>query len=212
MPAALFTIGHSTHASAHFIGLLKRHDVTAVCDVRSQPYSRYNPQYNHETIAGELKDNNISYVFLGRELGARSTNSNCYTDGKLQFDKLSNEPLFQQGLVRLKQGIGKYTIALMCAEKDPITCHRTILVTRQLRTEFTIKHILEDGRIESNTEAETRLLDMFMLNVQTDLVRDVSQSSEIEEAYNRQSQKIAYERKHDNKHDNQHDRQHDGQH
>lgn len=194
MSPTLFTVGHSTHDSADFIGLLKQHEVNAVCDVRSHPYSKYNPQYNRETIAGELKVNDIQYVFLGKELGARSENPDCYADGKVQFAQLAKEPLFQKGLTRLRQGIEKYAVALMCAEKDPITCHRTILVTRQLRNEFIIQHILEDGGIESNDEAETRLLNMFMLNRQADLVRDVNNVSEIDEAYERQSRKIAYQR------------------
>ena len=192
----LFTIGHSTHATEHFVGLLKQHGVNAVCDVRSHPYSRYNPQYSREVIAGEIKNCGIHYVFLGKELGARSDNPDCYVDGKIQFKKLTDEPLFQQGLARLKQGTRQYSIALMCAEKDPITCHRTILVARQLRQEFTIKHILEDGRIESNLAAETRLRNL--LNIHPDLARDESQC--IEEAYDRQGGKIAYTKEHYGKH------------
>lgn len=188
MPTELFTVGHSTHTTEHFLGLLKRHGVTAVCDVRSQPYSRYNPQYNSEKIAGEMKRHGIAYVFLGKELGARNENPKCYAGGKIQFKKLAHEPLFEKGLARLKQGLREYVIALMCAEKDPITCHRTILVTRQLRQAFTIKHILEDGNIESNTDAETRLLEA--LNIHPDMVWDESQC--IEQAYDLQATKIAY--------------------
>ena len=188
MPAGLYTIGYSTHATEHLVGLLKQHGVDTVCDVRSQPYSRYNPQYNKATIAAELKNNNIIYVFLGKELGARSDNPDCYTNGRVQFEKIIDEPLFQQGLARLKKGMSQYSIALMCAEKDPITCHRTILVTRQLRREVAVNHILEDGSIESNTEAEARLMAVF--NIHPDLARDENQC--IEEAYNLQSKKIAY--------------------
>lgn len=188
MSTDLFTIGHSTHATDYFVGLLKQHKVTAVCDVRSHPYSRHNPQYNKEQIASALKANNISYVFLGKELGARSDNPRCYVNGKLHYEKLINEPLFQQGLARLKHGMSQYSIALMCAEKDPITCHRVIFVTRQIRLQFTIKHILEYGRIESNAEAETRLQNR--LHIYPDLVRTESQC--IENAYDLQGQKIAY--------------------
>lgn len=186
--AELFTVGHSTHSVAHFLGLLKRHNITAVCDVRSQPYSRYNPQYNKEKIASELKANGIAYVFLGKELGARSENLECYEEGKIQFRKLANETLFQAGLARLKKGMREYTIALMCAEKDPLICHRTILVARQLRQHLAIKHIREDGSIESQSEAETRLL--AVLNIHPDIVRDQSQC--LEQAYDVQGAKIGY--------------------
>ena len=188
MPAELYTIGHSTHTTDYFVGLLKQHGITAVCDVRSHPYSKHNPQYNREKIADEIKNHGIAYIFLGKELGARSDKSNCYVGGKIQFKKLAAEPLFQEGLARLKRGMKKYSIALMCAEKDPITCHRTILVTRQLQREFTIKHILADGRLENNAEAEKRLIDL--LKIEPDLIRDEYQC--IEDAYNLQGNKIAY--------------------
>ena len=188
MPDQLFTIGHSTHFTGDFVGMLKQKSIEVVCDVRSHPYSKYNPQYNKETIAGELKDNNIRYIFLGKELGARNDNPDCYANDKVQFQKLIHEPLFQQGLDRLRQGMRKYSIALMCAEKDPLTCHRTILVTRQLRREVVVSHILADGGIESNAEAEKRL--MNMLNIHPDLARNENQC--IEEAYDLQGQKIAY--------------------
>ncbi len=190
MSNELFTIGHSTHDAAYLFRLLKQHGVNAVCDVRSHPCSSYNPQYNREKIADEMKNHDITYIFLGKELGARSNNSNCYVDGKIQFGKLAADPLFQKGLARLKKGVKKYSIALMCAEKDPLICHRTILVARQLRREFTIKHILADGRVENNESTEKRL--MSLLNIQPDLIRNECQC--IEEAYDLQGSKIAYDK------------------
>lgn len=189
MSDALYTIGHSTHTVEQFIQLLKKHSVTAVCDVRSRPYSQYNPQFNREVLTRALEENNISYVFLGKELGARSENPDCYINGKVQYKYLANETIFRQGIDRLIQGMRQYTVALMCAEKDPLTCHRTILVCREIRsTVGEIKHILCSGEIETNYEAEKRLLtelrfepDMFM-----------SETECIEEAYDKQGKRIAY--------------------
>ena len=192
MSKKLFTIGHSTHTVKYFIDLLKRHSITAVCDVRSQPYSQYNPQFNRENLRKDLNNNNIEYVFLGKELGARSDNPNCYIDGKVQYNYLVDEPLFQQGINRLTQGMKQYSIALMCAEKDPITCHRMILVCREMRSiTDQINHILADGEIESNPEAENRL--MNMLRIVPDMFKNKSEC--IEEAYDKQGQRIAYVRK-----------------
>ncbi len=185
----LFTIGHSTHPVDYFIDLLKKHSITAVCDVRSYPYSKYNPQFNREALKEELKRNNIAYVFLGKELGARSDNPNCYIDGRVQYNYLVDEPSFQQGIIRLKKGMKKYSIALMCAEKDPITCHRTILVCREMRSHTKqIKHILANGEIETNQEAEERLL--TTLGIVPDMFKNKNEC--IEEAYDKQGKKIAY--------------------
>lgn len=185
----LFTIGHSTHAVDYFISLLKKHSINAVCDVRSHPYSKYNPQFNREVLKKELKRHNIAYVFLGKELGARSENPNCYIDGRVQYNYLVDEPSFQQGIIRLKKGMKQYSIALMCAEKDPITCHRTILVCREMRSHAKqIKHILANGGIETNLEAEKRLLNA--LGIVPDMFKNTNEC--IEEAYDKQGQKIAY--------------------
>ncbi len=80
----LYTIGHSTHTVDRFIELIRMHSIGVVCDVRSNPYSKFNPQYNRENIRRELKKDNISYVFLGRELGPRSDDPECYVDGNVQ--------------------------------------------------------------------------------------------------------------------------------
>ena len=189
MNTVLYTIGHSTHTVEKFIELLKKHGITAVCDVRSQPYSQFNPQFNRESLKKDLKQNDIEYVFLGKELGARSENPDCYIDGKVQYNYLVDEPLFQQGVSRLKNGMSKYSVALMCAEKDPITCHRMILVCREMRSIVNeIHHILSDGKIETNTDAEDRLL--RTLKIVPDMFKDKNRC--LEEAYDKQGSKIAY--------------------
>ena len=157
MSDTLYTIGHSNHPIEHLIGLLHQHKITAVCDIRSNPYSRYNPQFDREGLKVALETFGIAYVFLGRELGARSSDPSCYLYGKVQYTKLAQTPLFQEGLKRVRDGSTKYTLALMCAEKEPLDCHRTILVSRQLAAGFEIKHIHEDGHLELHEEALIRL-------------------------------------------------------
>lgn len=112
-PNFVFTIGHSTQPIERFIGLLEQHRITAVCDVRSAPYSRRNPQFNREKLKHSLHGFGISYVFLGKELGARTDDSSCYLDGKVQFDILASTALFRTGLERVREGIGNYQVALM---------------------------------------------------------------------------------------------------
>jgi uncharacterized protein (DUF488 family) len=186
----LFTIGHSNHSVEKLIELLHKYSITAVCDVRSHPFSKHNPQFNREPIQRELKNQNISYVFLGNQLGPRSDDSTCYKDGKVQYHLLAKTERFKQGLERIRKGMQSYRLALMCAEKDPIMCHRTILICRHLRSEeVEIKHILEDGSVESNNDSEKRLM-RFLKIPQLQLFDSTEEL--IQRAYDIQSEKIAY--------------------
>lgn len=190
MTGTLYTIGHSTQAIESFVQLLDEHDVSAVADVRSQPYSRINPQFNRESLTAALNAAGVAYVFLGRELGARSEDRSCYVDGKAQYERLAQTDLFQEGIRRLTEGVRKHRIALMCAEKDPITCHRMVLVCHKLRRKpLEIVHIREDGRLETNSEAEKRMVKDTGLP-ESDLF--LSGDELVEEAYRRQGQRIAW--------------------
>lgn len=156
---SVLTVGHSTWPIGDFLAMLRTHGVTAVADVRSAPYSRFSPQFNRAAVSNALEEHDIRYVFLGRELGARSKDPTCYENGRIQYARLARTALFQRGLDRVIQEAGDYRVALMCAEKDPIDCHRTILVGRELlRRGADLAHILADGRREPHEKTMDRLL------------------------------------------------------
>jgi len=190
----VFTVGHSNHPIEGFISLLNMHHVSAVADVRSSPYSQYSPQFNMEPLREKLSVADIEYVFLGRELGARRTEESCYVDGQAKYDLIRTLPLFRKGLERLIQGIHRYRLALMCSEKEPLACHRTTLVCRELKQlypELNVKHILGDGSIETHEDAEERLIKMHKL--QPELFGDLtSLSGLIEKAYDMQAERVAH--------------------
>ena len=186
----LFTIGHSIHSLERFVALLKTHGVTALCDVRSSPYSRYTPQFNRESLKDELAKHRIIYLYLGAELGPRSSDPTCYEGGKVQYNRLAAKEIFQQGLGRLQKGMATHRIALMCAEKDPLTCHRMLLICRNLRgDDIVIRHILEDGALEDNRDTEKRLMKLLKIDP-ADLFS--TEADQIQRAYDLQGEKVAY--------------------
>jgi len=186
----LFTIGHSNHELDRFAELLHQHNVTVIADVRSSPYSRFNPQFNRDVLDIALRRREVHYVYVGDELGARRSEADCYVDRKARYDLIAKTPAFAEGLSRIRRGLADHQVAIMCAEKDPLACHRTILICRNLRGfGIEIAHILEDGRLESMQQAEDRLLALMRLPSQ-DLFRDRKEL--IEEAYDKQAEKIAY--------------------
>lgn len=190
MANSVFTIGHSNHSLEQFLELLRQHKITAIADVRSVPYSRIQPQFNRESLKDFLNQSGIEYVFLGKELGARTEDRSCYEKGKVKYRRLAQTKLFKAGLERIRQGAEKYHIALMCAERDPLDCHRTLLVARELEAADTpVTHIRADGSLESHSNAEERLLSLAGFSG-TDLF--LSKSDLVELAYAKQEQHIAY--------------------
>lgn len=191
MKSAIYTIGHSNHEITSFMDLLRQHGITALGDVRSNPYSRYVPQYSRESLKTALAAAGIAYVFLGKELGARSENPACYKQGRVQYERLAKEPIFLEGIDRIIQGANRYRIALICAERDPIECHRALLVARKLyETGIPVNHILADGSLEAHEAMESRLLAVCKLP-EGDMFK--SREEFIADAYLMQGERVAYQ-------------------
>ena len=186
----IFTIGHSTIRADEFLALLQQHEIEAVADVRSSPYSRFNAQYNREDLEQLLKANHISYVFLGNELGARTDDPTCYVAGRVQYSRLAQTKPFHSGLGRVARGSQRYRIALMCAEKEPLECHRTLLVAHALVGRgLDVSHIHLDGTLETHESAMIRLMDLVDVP-RSDLFR--THDELVAEALERQERRVAY--------------------
>ncbi len=189
-PHPVFTIGHSNHSLEAFLELLRLHNVTALADVRSAPSSRFNPHFNKEALERSMKTHGIKYVFLGRELGGRPDDRSCYANGRVQYARLARTEVFRSGIGRIMRGAQEHSIGLMCAEKEPLECHRALLVARYLdELGVEVLHILADGRLESHAEAMGRLLGVVGLP-HDDLFR--TRQELIAEAIVKQEERIAY--------------------
>ena len=185
----VLTVGHSAHAIETFVALVQQHGVTAIADVRSQPFSRFAPQFNKAELTKSLREHGIQYAFLGRELGARSNDPDCYVDGRVQYFRLAQSDEFKSGIARVLRGAEVERISLMCTEKDPLDCHRTVLVARRLADEGAqVSHIRADGSIEPHGQAMDRL--MRQLGMQPSLLQ--TRDEQVEEALATQEARIAY--------------------
>jgi len=190
----LFSIGHSSHTIDKFTRLLKRYGIEVIADVRSSPYSKYTPQFNKDVLENVLRNADIDYMFLGRELGARRSEEGCYIEGQAKYEIIAHLPIFRAGLERLLDGIKTYSVALMCSEGDPIVCHRTILVCREIikgSPDLKITHILGDGTTETHEHVQERLIKLHKL--QPELFGDLTSTSGlIEKAFDLQAERTAY--------------------
>ena len=186
----VLTVGHSNHPLDAFVALLQRHGVTALADVRSAPYSRFNPHFNRKRLDSALHAHGIAYRFLGRAFGGRPEDPACYEEGQVRYDRLAQTPLYREGLERVVEGTTDKRLALMCAEKEPLDCHRTLLVGRSLvERGIAVAHILADGALEPHDHTMDRLLDSLTLP-KGDLLP--SRQQLIEEALTVRAGQVAY--------------------
>ncbi len=189
----LFTIGYASFSIKDFVSTLQQHKINALVDVRSAPYSKYKPEFKKDSLNKLLVDNNISYIFSGKYVGARVEDPTCYIDGKLNYGLLKKTRNYQTGINRILNGMKDCRIALMCAEKDPANCHRTFLICRTLQSyPIMILHILEDGSLEEHSDTERRLLKLHGLD-QEDIFR--SETERFEEVYDRMCEEITFNSK-----------------
>jgi len=189
-PVTVYTVGHSTHSMDRLIDILKSNEISEVVDVRSQPYSRFQPQFNRSDIEGPLRAAGIGYLFLGQELGARSNDTSCYVNGRVQYQRIAATKGFERGIDRVLIESGSNKLALMCAEKEPLECHRTLLVGQALFSQgVSVVHIHSDGRQENHSDALIRLHGMVGLPLE-----DLFRTSEelLSEALRIQEERVAY--------------------
>lgn len=153
-PAPIWSIGHSNHDVHKFVDLVRGAGVQVIADVRSQPYSRFNPQFNQEPLRAALLDAGIDYVFFGEELGGRPPEPDFYdAAGHVRYEKVAASDRFRAGLQRLANGSREFRVAMMCSEGDPSNCHRHLLVARALATEgIPVTHVRPDGTTITETE------------------------------------------------------------
>lgn len=155
----VLSIGHSDHSVEAFVALLSAHGVTAVADVRAAPYSRRQPQFSRASLTAALRAAGLAYVYLGEQLGglpSARVRSQMQGSG---YAAMAATDAFKEGMARLMQGRERHRIALMCAERDPIDCHRALLVGRALAAAgVNVQHIHADGAAEGQSVLEGRLL------------------------------------------------------
>lgn len=188
----VYTVGHSNHSWEEFVKLLLRHRINEVADVRSSPYSRYVTHFNHKELQQSLEDIGIGYTFLGSELGGRPADRSCYdADGQVLYDRVAETDAFDDGIRQVMRQADDSRIALLCTEKDPLECHRTLLVARALTgLNIAVEHILSNGSLENHNDAMARLLRLFKLSPNGDLFR--SKNDTLNYALSRQAKKMAY--------------------
>jgi Domain of unknown function DUF488 len=196
----LFSVGHSNHSWERFVGLLRGAGVTAVADVRSSPHSGRFPHYSRPVLERGLRAEGIAYVFLGDSLGGRPTVPDLFhPDGLVDYERVRRSPAFRDGLERLLTGAERYRVAMLCAEEDPLDCHRGLMVAPELMGRGVVcRHLRGDGSVEPHGDAEARLLaltgvaDGVLDGLFAAAVSDEERRELLAEAYREQARRAAF--------------------
>lgn len=193
----IFTVGHSTHTLENFLALLQSQVVNCIVDVRSVAASRFNPQFNKHELSGFLKANNVIYMHMPKEFGARHNDPTLLDEeGKVDFRKVVQTKEFSTGIDRLENGLSKgFTIALMCSESEPFDCHRFSMVSFALeKRAIKVDHIMKDKTLVSNTKLEHRLITKYenKLPMPDIFNPDISSEQVLAQAYRLRNKDVAY--------------------
>lgn len=196
----IYTIGHSNYTMERLIDMLEYYNINCVVDIRGTPYSKYNIQFDKEAIRYTLTNAGFVYIYMGKELAAKRIRKNSYNnEGYSNFEEVIKEEEFKRGVERLKNGCEKgYKIILLGAMQDPIRCHRSILVGRELvKNDFDVKHILDDYSIVTQDDIEEMLLNKYFSNRNQITIEDLTGNSlnneeMINERYKLANREIGY--------------------
>lgn len=194
----IYTIGHSNYPLEKLVDMLKYYKIDTVVDIRGTPYSKYNVQYNKETLEKSLKELGFIYIYMAREFAAKRIPKISYNkEGYCDFEKAVQEDSFKRGIERLKRGCKKgYRIVLLGAMQDPIRCHRSILVGRELEKHgFNVHHILDDYSLATQRDIEENLLDKYhkertQLTIEHLLGTSQSEEELINDSYKKANEEI----------------------
>lgn len=199
MSNSVYTIGYTAFEINDFISKLKELRISCLIDVRSNPVaSEYYEKYSRIHLEPLLISNNIYYRNYAVEFGARQENYLFYQKyGYLDFELFRESKEFKSGIAKIQKGLDLgYSFVLMCAEKDPCSCHRSILVAKGLKDAgIPVKHIITDGSLLTQEDIEDKLLDMYFPNrAQLDLFNVKTEEEYLKEAYQLQNSKIGYKK------------------
>ncbi len=197
MVNTVYSIGYSGFSINDFIDTLHTNKISLVIDVRSTPYSQYFSDYNKDNLEKVLEKSGIYYRNYVLEFGARQEERKYYThDGYLDFELFAKSPPFLSGFDKLVKSMKQdYTFALMCAEKDPFNCHRTILVARAFyNAGYKVIHLLPNKCKVTQEDIEARLLKKYFpdRNQITLFSESLSEEEYINQAYKKRNAEIGY--------------------
>ena len=157
--STLYSIGHGNKTFEEFEEELRSFNIQYLIDVRSKPYSKWNPSFNQDMLKYLLKESGFIYVYMGDTIGGMPSDSSCYTDGHIDYAKVKEKEFFKEGFTRLLTAAEKeLSVAIMCSESEPDKCHRSKLIGQELmKYGISLNHIVGVEKIQSQETVMAKL-------------------------------------------------------
>jgi uncharacterized protein (DUF488 family) len=152
MASTLWTIGHSTRSIDELLELLRAYEIALLIDVRTVPRSRFNPQFNSNTLAHSLSHAGLHYRHLPELGGLRkpkkdSVNVGWRNESFRGYADYMQTEVFRAALETLMADGRQFHTAIMCAEAVPWRCHRSLIADMLTIRGWTVRHIMNRNEL-----------------------------------------------------------------
>ena len=152
----IYTIGHGNRPIGEFVMLLEEAGVACLADVRAYPVSRRHPQFARPALESALGEAGIGYVWEGKALGGRRTlarvspNNALRNPGLRAYADYMLTEAFRDAIERLIGRASSVRTAIMCAERLPSQCHRSLISDYLVARDVAVAHLVEADRREAH--------------------------------------------------------------
>lgn len=190
MTSTIYTTGYAGHTIPSLVQLLQAIGITVLADVRSTPFSGRRPEMDKPALMQALRDGGMRYIFMGEQLGGRPRNPKLYRAGKIDPQALLAHEGYKTGVARLIAGAAEHTICLLCAERDPISCHRGLYIAESLQEAgMQVRHLIGGEQPEDHQATRARMAELVNME-HADLF--ASENARLTMAIEHMREKIAF--------------------
>jgi len=162
MREVIWTVGHSNRSAEDFIALLREPDIELLVDVRARPRSSRFPHFDESALREILSDAGITYHWAGRHLGgfrapAPDSPHVALPEGFRGYADHMQTEAFRRAIAQLRNLARRGRTAIMCAEREPLECHRSLIADYLLLEGVEVLHLVAPGETRAHQlRAEAR--------------------------------------------------------
>jgi len=181
LAGTVYTVGHSNRSLEDLVSIVTGASILTLVDVRAEPRSRHNPQFNEDSLRAACLNASVTYHWAGRHLGGlrtvRADSPHVALEGGLRgfADHMESEP-FKKAAAQLIRIAASSPTTILCAEREPENCHRSLISDYLLLQGLRVIHLIgidrrRDHLLSPQARRESASL-VYNRNTNTELALD----------------------------------------